>query len=222
EGFGVAVGQEGGVRQFTGGLARVDGQGGDAAVHVHGGVAAGGAGAGAEFGELLHVAAQVLGEVLEDRGALSEGEGAQGWAADLAGVGEHRARVGAGGGQERHRLPGGGVRQGPYRAGAVLPGALRVAAQYWRHRFLRSRKAVMRVRLSSPSKRRACAARSKVVVDGHALRSASLVSSKARQARLAMVSASARPRSCRCSAAGTISSTRPVASASDASRRAPA
>ena len=84
---------------------------------------------------------------------------------------------------------------------------------------VRSRNAVIRSYLSSVPNSSAWAARSKVVVAGRWLRSASLVSSRARQERSAIVPAMSRPAAVTSAAT---SSTSPARSASAAVRRAPA
>ncbi|GAB3257546.1 hypothetical protein GCM10027425_18650 [Alteromonas gracilis] len=120
----VAVDHDGVVGQLPGGLGGDREHGAQAALDVDGRVAAGRTGAGGEGVELLGVGHDLLGHRLEDRGALVEGHRAQGRAADLAGIGDHRRHVEPGRGQSGHLLAGDRVEQ---RGALVVGGEPRAA-----------------------------------------------------------------------------------------------
>jgi hypothetical protein len=71
---------------------------------------------------------------LEDRGAVVEGQRPESGAADLAGVPDHRPRVGAADRNLRDEIAGRGVEEGPALAGAGDPTVGHVALDDAAHR----------------------------------------------------------------------------------------
>ena len=124
-----AVEDDGVVGQLAGALAGVGEDRADAAVDVDRRVALGGAGAGGERVELVLALGEVLGQRLEQAGALVEGQRPERRTADRARVVGHRAEVEPGRGDPGDLLAGGGVEEGRALVGGAEPGAGGVALE---------------------------------------------------------------------------------------------
>ena len=131
--LGRAVEDHGVVGQLAGALAGIAEHRADAAVDVDLGVAERRAGARRQGVELVLVLAEVLGDGLEDAGALVERQRADRRPADVAGVVDHRRQVEPGRRDPGDLLAGGRVEKGLAVVGGAEPRASGIAFEQCTH-----------------------------------------------------------------------------------------